>query len=71
MYDLIIGIRSLIMRINRVIIVTESNCCQVRRDIIGLCGVYQKYCKSQLGSRTRGIGQNIINEILFILRHNV
>ena len=65
------GIRTLIVRKNRVIIIIASSFCQVSRAAIGIPGVYQNYGRSQLGARTRGIGQNIINEIFVILRHIV
>ena len=71
MCNLSIGIISLIMSKNRVIIITASSFFQVSGAFIGLCDVYQIYGRMQLGSRTQGIGQNIINEIFVILRHIV
>ena len=50
---------------------TSISCCQVSRSVIGLCSAYQIYGRRQLGARTWGIGQKIINGIFVILRHIV
>ena len=71
MYNLSIIIGLLIVIKNRLIIMTASSCCKVIRAVIGLCGTYQISGRRQLGARTRGIGQNIINGIFVILRQNL
>ena len=71
MYDISIIVRAIIVRNSRVIIMTEIRCCQVSRDVVGICGAYQIYGRRQLGNITVIIGQKIINVIFVILRHIV